>query len=425
MLGIHQKTFFLILFLVVTSLNFRLRIYSDGVHMGGAEFAIAPYDFFIPILLIFALSGNGGRLLKVDRVNFCVFLFILFSSLSIFSSARPDFVIYEIFRHIKIFLLFVILRRLFLSNINCEAIPNAVVLLVIFQLFYAVSQLMLGSVDVTEDASAVKDVFTEGGVTRVAGTLRNPTLLSLYVNLLLPFLFVGLSSHSHKKTFFFAICMTFVVILLTYTRTQLVMYFFICCICLFMMKNTYGRPLISSTLAKLGVAFALLILLVVVYYKYDELYTRVVEAPETSLTTRIFLNVIAINMFMDNLFFGAGWNNFIYQMPFYDPFGLSITNFPVHNLYLMILSETGVFSFIMYIYINFHILRSVRCVTKRSSELYLSNLGVAVFASIVAMLLTGMQGWSFRSDSIQIINWMVFALGVSIADRHTKNIKEK
>jgi len=75
-------------------------------------------------------------------------------------------------------------------------------------------------------------------------------------------------------------------------------------------------------------------------------------APESSFSRRSQLNKISWQMFLDNPLTGVGLNNFTVSMEKYG-YVTAATRFlqPVHNLYLLILSETGLLGLAAFIYL--------------------------------------------------------------------------
>ena len=69
---------------------------------------------------------------------------------------------------------------------------------------------------------------------------------------------------------------------------------------------------------------------------------KIVSLEVSSWTRRISLNNIAFKMWLSSPVFGVGLNNFVPRM---EEFGRVIANYrflqPVHNIYLLVLSETG------------------------------------------------------------------------------------
>lgn len=410
-----------IFFVVFASaLNFRLRLVGDGVHIGGAEFALAPYDvvcfFVVPFLLIKYWDGRvrGYR----DAINVSIFFFVFFSCFSFANSVEPKFTAYEAFRHIKVALLFLVFRRVFAKTDAVVGLVYAALALVFFELLISLTQLGAGEAEVTEDAAEVKEVFVEGGLVRVSGTLRHPNLLGLYLNLLLPFMVVGALHFRRAYVFYAAIVLVFFVLLMTYSRTQLALYGVILFFAFLTFKTRAGRGLYRSKLAWGAIGTLSLILLGAIAVNFDDLYERFFNAPESSSSSRLVLAEIALEMALSHPFVGIGWNTFIYAMADYDLYKAAAAfQYPVHNMYLLILSETGLVGLLSFFALLWSMYKAYRFSRLRFKLASDSNVVQASFISLVVILITGMQGWSFRADSIQFLVWVCYAIIAGMYDK--------
>ncbi|MFH2061724.1 MAG: O-antigen ligase family protein [Candidatus Beckwithbacteria bacterium] len=93
-------------------------------------------------------------------------------------------------------------------------------------------------------------------------------------------------------------------------------------------------------------------------------------APASSFSRRSQLTNISLKMIKDKPIFGVGLNNFTINMESYGHV-TATTRFlqPVHNIYLLILSETGLIGFLAFIYLIGSELQQVHLRLRRTSEL--------------------------------------------------------
>jgi O-antigen ligase len=70
------------------------------------------------------------------------------------------------------------------------------------------------------------------------------------------------------------------------------------------------------------------------------------------------LNKTAIELFKQNFFFGVGFNNFLKLLPFF-PTGKVFLIQPVHNIYLLVLSESGIFGGLFFLSLFWVVLKKV------------------------------------------------------------------
>jgi O-antigen ligase len=407
------------LLLAATAFNLRYRLTGADIHLGGAELSIAPYDIFLLLILvsiIFFSKRLNLEKIKIDRVTMMAVLFVMLSSVSIINSEAVSFTLYEIVRHWKIIVLFLVARSVFQDEKSVGKFTKVAALLILFETLYAVYQLATG--DITEDAQQVKELFVENGITRVTGTLRHPALLSLFTVLLLPFCVYGAVNGRSRLVYISAIVAGFVVICLTYSRTQIVLYFFVVGLCLFYFKRPNGRSILrNKKIIYTSVMFSFVIMAGAIY-NLENLYARFFDAPESSTTSRLILAKIALNMFVEHPIIGVGWNNFVDVMEKYDEFGASRSfRYPAHNMYLLVMAETGVLGIASYLFLIFGVYKIHKNTMKRGVEVSVNNASAAALVSIIAILITGIQGWSFRADSIQAIIWINFGIICGLNDR--------
>ena len=130
-------------------------------------------------------------------------------------------------------------------------------------------------------------------------------------------------------------------------------------------------------------------------YNLENLYARFFDAPESSTTSRLILAKIALNMFVEHPLVGVGWNNFVDVMEKYDEFGASKSfRYPAHNMYLLVMAETGLLGIISYLALIFGVYKVHKNTIKRGSNVAVNNASAAAMVSIIAILITGIQGLS-------------------------------
>lgn len=410
--SLRMKLSFLFLFLLASSLNFRLRASGADLHVGGGELAISPYDFVL-VASFFLLPVWRG--VKFDLLCIPILATFIFSLLSVVFAIRVEYVFYELFRGLKFFLVFLFLRSLFADSRVVASLPYFVSFIVFMEFFYCLYQYLFLAGSETEDATGVKNLFLENGVLRVAGTLRHPALLSFYVVLLIPLLVAGGVLRS-RLYYFAAVLLAFVCIGFTFSRTQYLLGFLSVVLCFFYFSRDSGARLIMAKapffVLMLGVSF----LIVLISINYQVLLDRFLNAPESSFTTRLLLAEIAFNMILDSPLIGVGLNNFVYAMPAYDSFGVHhYFPHPVHNMYLLIASEIGLLGLLSFAL--FFVLFFVRVFRGlRGLSVFEANIVKGALISFFMLFLTGVQGWSFRADSIQLLLVMYASLALAVRD---------
>lgn len=410
--SLQMKLLFMVLFFLASALNFRLRASGSEIHVGGGELAISPYDFVILISFLFV---PVWRRVKFDASCLAILATFFFLLLSVFVASHVEYACYEIFRGLKFFILFLFLRALLSDRRVVFYLPVMASLVVFVEFFYCLYQYLFLVGSETMDATSVKDLFIENGVLRVSGTLRHPALLSFYLVLLIPLLIVG-GVFKSRTYYFLVMFLAFVCIGLTFSRTQYLLGVLSVVLCFFFFRRESGGRLIRAKAPFLLLSFGFLCLTIFVLINFQVMSDRFLNAPESSLTTRILLAKIALNMIMDSPFFGIGLNNFVYAMPEYDPYGVHYYfPHPVHNMYLLIASEIGVFGLLSFmLFFVFFLVRVLN--TLKSLPVFSANISRGTLISFLILFLTGMQGWSFKADSIQLLLIMYVSLALAVRD---------
>lgn len=125
----------------------------------------------------------------------------------------------------------------------------------------------------------------------------------------------------------------------------------------------------------------------------------------TSFARRKTLNQITLKMFLDHPFFGVGLNNFIPNM---EKYGQVIANYrflqPVHNVYLLVLAETGIIGLICLIGLIWLMLKNLW--RKKQSNLLL----LYTFCSI--LLLSLFDHYFFTIQQGMLMVTLILALNL-------------
>lgn len=124
------------LLLVATAFNLRYRLTGADIHLGGAELSIAPYDIFLFLILvsiIFFSKKINLEKIKLDRVTVMAISFVVLSSVSIINSEALSFTLYEIVRHWKIIVLFLVVRSVFQDEKSVGKFTKVAALLILLK----------------------------------------------------------------------------------------------------------------------------------------------------------------------------------------------------------------------------------------------------------------------------------------------------
>ena len=130
------------------------------------------------------------------------------------------------------------------------------------------------------------------------------------------------------------------------------------------------------------------------------------------LDSRNELNAVAVEMFYDHPLLGVGLNNFEQALPKYSRYGLIFDGNPVHNLFLLQLSECGLIGLASLLGLGLA-LAVVAQRLARSRDPLFGGIGAGALAVIVFLVLEEQLGFSLRQEVPLALFWIVSGLVVA------------
>ncbi|HBV1518670.1 TPA: O-antigen ligase family protein, partial [Escherichia coli] len=172
--------------------------------------------------------------------------------------------------------------------------------------------------------------------------------------------------------------------------------------------NAYKLGRLKKVLLVMG---PILICLGLLIAFFDVILLRFTTAQDVSLNIRFYLADIAFNMIENNPLTGVGLNAFTTVMKHYDHTGVSgYFMFPVHNIYLLIASETGLIGLISFLLVMCVFLFSGVRIVRKGRVLLARQLAFCAISGLVVIYLSGLLGWSWRLDCLQVIFYILLGL---------------
>ncbi|MCB1880447.1 MAG: O-antigen ligase family protein [Gammaproteobacteria bacterium] len=139
---------------------------------------------------------------------------------------------------------------------------------------------------------------------------------------------------------------------------------------------------------------------------------RFVSAGPELLTSRFDQFPVAWAIWKDHFFFGYGVGNYMEALHDYNKPG--VIELPVHNVFLWVAAETGLFGVITFFGVIFAALMRLWRIIRRHSE-PTSVLALAVFGALIAYLLDGLTDPLFREPVVYMMYWVCIAMSVAIS----------
>lgn len=318
-----MRLFYLILFLIPSNLGKHFILPSSSVGGSLVDYLI-PTVYLTDILIVLLLIVKP---LKAIPKTLIIFLLLLLPS--VIFAASPVPAVYKWLKFLEIGLLVSWIRQ-YRVTLNSAIAVKSVALAVIFQSALAVGQwfnqgsifnnyLFLGEQPYTSATAGIdKIVWLDGSLKAPPmGTTPHPNVLGGFLVVALQ----GLSFASAKVSPYW---IALVPLFLTFSLSAWLA---------FLLRSKWTMLAGVAALIILGKNLSFL-------------------APETSFSRRNQLTQMALSMFKDKPLTGVGLNNFTVAM---DQYGLipATTRFlqPVHNIYLLVLSETGLIGTLGFLYV--------------------------------------------------------------------------
>jgi len=245
--------------------------------------------------------------------------------------------------------------------------------------------------------------FLGNNFLRAYSTFSHPNSFAGY--LLVAFSFLFFSGYISRKRFceklsFYTIF--FSAFAFTFSRSA-----FIALLLIFFLDYLYRKTRFLNKYAFSLILAVSLIISLLMPLVSEHLLTR--DKLAESLEDRAIMAVVAGRMVSDKFILGEGFNNFIVKLPEYTTMSRSIwTLQPVHNIFLLVFSETGIIGLLIFVYMFFG---SFNKFPKKGS-----SLEKVINYSLLAILLTGLTDhyWLTLQQNILIF---AFVLGLAFKKR--------
>lgn len=215
-------------------------------------------------------------------------------------------------------------------------------------------------------------------ILRPYGTFPHPNVLGGYLALTLPLLLSEILQKGNPKFLKIWYYLSFVIgavaLFFTYSRAAWI----VATLGLFLVIVNASKFITSRTLKKGVVPLLLFYCLLIISVSLPLVVTRLTNLAQTSWIERANLIRASLNLVSKNIFLGVGLNNFIVHLHTNLPSSVQAYIFqPVHNIYLLILVETGLIGFTLFIFtllVIFHRSLTTSIITLSLISLYI--LGV-------------------------------------------------
>lgn len=421
---------FLLLIGVCLTFNIEFSVAST-FREGGLPSSAVVNQYLIYSIIFFFFIFRGG-IVQNKLFNQLLFLLVAMSGVTLISLLFAEnkigaFYLFE--RHLFLIVLFVAIVR-FSSVANYKYLIFGFSISIIIQLFISIIQNRTGQALGLYVLGEGYEPFRKGVAAAeqgVSGTLGHPGTLGLFLVFAYPILMTYLvRSYVNKewKTFLFLFITNlslFILVILTDARTSILL---LIGSTLLIMLFYYIRYLKKQGLKRsnflshyfivifMPILIAILLFIIILSQQERFLYSDFIRQIYDRMNISNFSWDYIITGSFKNFIIGVGPNNYVDYLKYFGQ-GEFLYEHPVHNYYLLILAENGIFYLVAFILFFYYLLKKiVAMIIKLETKHY--HIYIGAITSIIVMLLYNFTGWSFSHNQIQYFIFIQIALVVSL-----------
>ncbi len=395
----------------------QFRVFTHGtlfnnvmIHYGGAMPELVVNVIDIPLILIalgalYYAAIEKRNLPRWEMFDTFVLLFMVSCIVSLGSAKNPALTYWELFRYVKYIILYFSLRILLSRYDLLKVIIPAFLVMLVLQSAVGLAQYFLGF----QMPVRVGGVMEIGGETLAGTTFLRTTGLIGQGNgfaawLLCPLAFALGSAFICIKTAYKTLAILIfiigsLVLFTAFSRNGFLSYI-VCCFIMFV-NALLARRLKPSSVLIAGIIALIVVIVTFASGMGDIIFLRFFADDGGPTRSRLDLMAVAANMIASHPFSGIGLNNFDFVGNLYDPNGVTLLfNHPVHNIFLLVASETGVPGMLFFLGMGILLLhKSTRLAKKAQNETgYL--IGSVITAVLVGLGFNGLIDYGMRQDLI-------------------------
>ena len=410
-----------ILIFFIFSIPFQTRLIIAGWHSIFNEWTsgfVFGTDILIMVLLLLWLFRSGRPFYSFRWYDVLLAIFALISAVSVFVAINSPVAWYRLLLLVQCIALFMYVRGAIGKIVTLPALAWALVASAVFQAVVGITQYflthsiglnILGESYLNLSISRVA-VFIADGVKylRAYGTTPHPNILATWLMIgLWSIWYLWPRAGKYKYVLLSAQVLVLLALVLTYSRTAFAIYcatFFVVAIVAIKKRWLQYRWLILISVfcaLAYGVSFQ------------SQLRNRAsIDPAEEAVAHRVYYNRMAGGVVKAHPFLGLGIGQFVPTLM--RQLGRPDSYFyqPVHNIYLLISSETGPPSLVVFLLCVFFVARGLftRVVESDVRTYCLACLGALLFMGLFDHFL-----WSLHVGNLLL--WLVLAMAASVNNR--------
>ncbi len=414
-----EKIIEYLIYIFIFLLPFQTRYIFSYLHLGFSEFEYGKLSIYfgdvvfgIIVILFLIAKLNQIKNIRVNKQFLISFLFLLICSINYFFASDLQMYFYYLFRILECvaFLFFLQIIKIDFRKIFYFFIVSIIFhgILGIFQFinqnivankYLGIAQHLasVGGSSVLENAS--------GRFLRIYGGFTHPNVFAGFITLAIVFLlilfFTNCNCNKYKRlVFFLTLGFLLEILFLTFSRSA-VLAFFLCLVLLFIFETI--RRECKKILGVL--IFIFIIFSINIFIFKDLVYSRAIGADRLelkSINDRSLLSHQSKIILKNNWILGVGLGNYIPYVYNNINSDLNVWDYqPVHNVYLLILSELGILGLLCYVSMFIY---AFFCKIKQRKYIFILPL-------VVILIINLFDHYFWTSFSGVLLSFLVLNLG--------------
>jgi len=429
--------FTIVLIVYVSKGNIKFGILLIGILMMGffMDYSIIPIktfhtgdvlptitiDVFDIVLLLLIFVSMYDHFRGVNKVNILgkyVLIYLAVLLLSVIFSWFPNLSIYSYIRTIKMAILFCFVSNIRMSYTSIKKFTIIISLSVIIQISIVIYTFIIGSESGIFIFGQQYNQIQVESVTRFAGSFINPQTLGYYISIIMPFLIIGVLLFKKKTIYIVSIILAFLLLIVSNTRASMITTVFTSALLLIFLRN---KKYISKNILNITTVSIIIIVTIIILILQDIVFARFSSAEgQLTLLSRILPYSVAVDIFSNNILTGCGLNTFAESAQLVNKsISLQIFPHPVHNIFLLQASETGILGTIGFIILFYTFFKRKYFAIEMTKHEQIFCIAIKI--SVISIILQGMSGWAFRLTPFYWWFWFLLGLYNSILIKNSKS----
>ena len=353
------------------------------------------------------------KLIQVKSPGFWLGTFLIFSLISLVQARNIELGFYHWIKLLEMIGLFFYLKYNFKELFNFKKLAYVFIASGLCQSFIAISQYVqqkslglkfLAESPLNPEIAGVAKIVVEGTkMIRAYGTFPHPNVLAVFMFVCLFFTFyLFLNKKNSFKNYVFlsiTLFLFFFTLFLTYSRLVIFIFLLSSVIYFILSFKKHKKQVLSLFL------LIIICLLIMTYFAWPEVLSRFnISAGEQSISLRLFYSQTSFLIIQEYPLLGIGVGNFVWEIRQMLDLLSSWMHQPVHNIYLLIASETGLIGLFIFLMFLYQLLRqfSKKLKDKKSYLLLLVVCAFLIFGLFDHFFWTLQQG--------QLMFWIALGL---------------